>query len=61
MSFVINFEFISGLVFGIEYFNEDSDTPFTIFIHLLFIRIHMHLNASIRPPDDHNDLGDMHP
>lgn len=56
MSIAVGFELISGLVFGIEYFNEDKDTPFSIFIHLLFIRVHIYLNATVEP-DDHNDLG----
>lgn len=58
MPVVINAEWIGGCVLGVEYFNEDEDTPFCLFIHLLFVRISIYLNAT-RGPDDHNDLGDV--
>jgi hypothetical protein len=37
----VSFETVSGLVFGIEYFEEDEelDMPFGIWIHLGLIRI----------------------
>lgn len=61
MPFVVTFDFITGLVLGLEYFNEDEETPFTIAIDLFFIRIIIMFNAVINDDDDHNDLGDMHP
>lgn len=60
MPFVIKLEFITGLVLGLEYFNEEEDSPFIITIHLLFIRIMIFLNDVI-DTDDHNDLGDATP
>lgn len=59
MPFVVTFDFITGLVLGLEYFSEDEDTPFAIAINLFFIRIMIMFNAVI-DNDDHNDLGDAH-
>lgn len=60
MPFVIQLSFITGLVLGLEYFNEDDKLPFAIAINLFFIRIMIFLNATV-DTDDHNDLGDAHP
>jgi len=56
MPSVVKISFITGLVLGLEYFNEDDELPFAIAINLLFIRIMVFLNAI---PTDHTDLGDM--
>ena len=60
MPFVIQLSFITGLVLGLEYFNEDDELPFAIAINLFFIRIMIFFNAVV-DNDDHNDLGDLHP
>ena len=60
MPFVVQLSFITGLVLGLEYFNEDDELPFAIAINLFFIRIMIFFNAVV-DTDDHNDLGDMHP
>lgn len=60
MPFVVQLSFITGLVLGLEYFNEDDELPFAIAINLFFIRIMIFLNAVV-DNDDHNDLGDMRP
>lgn len=60
MPFVIQLSFITGLVLGLEYFNEGDELPFAIAINLFFIRIMIFFNAVV-DNDDHNDLGDLHP
>lgn len=60
MPFVVQLSLTTGLVLGLEYFNEDDELPFAVAIHLFFIRIMIFFNAVV-DNDDHNDLGDTHP
>lgn len=57
MATIFRAEFTKGCVVGIEYFSEEETNHFTIFIHLLFIRIAIFFNAEIGAID-HHDLGD---
>jgi hypothetical protein len=36
----ISFELVSGIVFGIEYFEADEEgAPFSVWLHLGFVRV----------------------